>query len=194
VLSLPLAVAQVELEKKNRLLEKKSKEAQDQMSTIIASTQDAEKNKAITERIAAEVAEKGRQAKEAKAVVDAELAGVAPLVEAASSAVGNLDVKKMKEVTAYPNPPPTVKLVLEASLVLTGAKKTALAEWRTIKSEITKPEFLKELQVKGDILKNTPEKFPTAIRKELKGYLGQPNFTEEKATHSSVVCGTLFQV
>ena len=51
-----------------------------------------------------------------------------------------------------------------------------------------------ELQVKGDILKNTPEKFPAAIRKELKTYLGQPNFTEEKATHSSVVCGTLFQV
>jgi dynein heavy chain len=175
-------------------LEKKSKEAQDQMSTIIASTQDAEKNKAIMERIAAEVAEKGRQAKEAKAVVDAELAGVAHLVEAASSAVGNLDVKKMKEVTAYPNPPPIVKLVLEASLVFTGAKKTALADWRTIKKAITKPEFLMELQIKGDIIKNNPEKFPKAIRKKLKGYLGQPNFTEEKATHSSVVCGTLFQV
>lgn len=187
-----VAGMQAELEQKNRKLEVKSKEAQEQMTTIIAATQEAEKNKAITERIAAEVAEKGKAAEEAKKGVDEELAGVKPLVEKAASAVGALDAKKLKELTAYRNPPDTVKLVLEASLVLTGAKKTVIADWRTMKAEITKPEFLKELEIKGAILKDTPEKFPSSIRASLKTYLGKPGFNEEKATHASVVCGTLF--
>lgn len=91
----------------------------------------------------------------------------------------------MTELKHIRNPSPTLKLVVEAVLAITGIEPPL--EWRAIKAAISRPAFVEQLQAVQD-----PSDLSMATRETLRDYLELDDFTYEHASRNSTVCAAFF--
>jgi hypothetical protein len=116
-------------------------------------------------------------------IISAAAAG--PDMSIAVEAIAGVSRQDMTELKHIKIPSPTLKMVLEAALVITGMEPPL--EWRAIKVAISRSAFMEQLQAVRD-----PADLPAATRKTLREYLEIDGFTYEHASRSSSVCGAFF--
>ena len=97
-----------------------------------------------------------------------DLAAAKPELEAAKTAVAQLNRDSITEIKSFPNPPKDVIMVMESIMILLGEK----VDWRTVKDQISDTNsFIDKL--KNYKVMEAPESLFVKIRNN---YLSKPEF------------------
>jgi dynein heavy chain 2, cytosolic len=112
------------------LLKVKQMEASKAMTLITKSLEEKAERKQEIEQLQKKCSEDEQFISERKVVVEEELSGVQPEVEAAKAAVGSLNSSNINEIKAYKMPPDAVSDVLQGVLRLMGQDDTS---WNAMK-------------------------------------------------------------
>ncbi len=107
-------------EKQKVLLKQKQIEASQAMKLITSSLEEKANKKQEIEQLQRRCTEDEAYINERKVVVEDELSGVQPEVDAAKAAVGQLNSSNINEIKAYKMPPDAVSDVLQGVLRLMG--------------------------------------------------------------------------
>lgn len=176
----------VSLAQKKTQLEKKDAEANDKLQRMIADQREAEQKKASSIQIQAKLARDDEEIKKRQEVVMNDLAAAEPAVLEAQKSVQNIKRQHLTEVRSMGNPPPGVKLALEAVCTLLGHKPDS---WKTIVSIVRRDDFI------ASIVQFDNERQMTGpLRKKMQAeYLSKDDFTFEKVNRASKACGPLVQ-
>lgn len=115
--------------------------------------QNASEQKSEMEVLKKQAAEENRKLEKRKVEIDAELAEIAPLVEEAKTAVGNIKNETLGEIRSLRAPPSVIRDILEGVLRLMGTFDTS---WVSMKSFLAKRGVKDEIQT-FDARKINPE-------------------------------------
>ncbi|XP_033735277.1 cytoplasmic dynein 1 heavy chain 1-like isoform X2 [Pecten maximus] len=171
-----LSVKRIELEEKNAAANAKLKQ-------MVKDQQEAERKKMTSQEIQVALIEQTKIIGEKSASVKADLAGVEPAVIEAQQAVKGIKKKDLVEIRTMSNPPPPVKLALEAICLLIGE---SASDWRTIRTAIVKDNFI------SNIVKMHIEDIKDDIRHKMKTkYMANPEYNYEKVNRASLACGPM---
>uniref|UniRef100_A0A5K3FEA9 Dynein heavy chain, cytoplasmic n=2 Tax=Mesocestoides corti TaxID=53468 RepID=A0A5K3FEA9_MESCO len=176
-------VMQKSLTKKSKELEEMNEAANAKLKQMVKDQQEAEQKKATSQSLQVELGKQREYIKEKRALVMEELSQVEPAVNEAKQAVEGIRKKDIQEIKAMRNPPPAVKMALEAICLLLGEKST---DWRQILTVIVKDSFV------PSILNFDTEEITDSIRETMKKkYLENPEFNYEKVNRASTACGPM---
>eukprot|EP00762_Andalucia_godoyi_P006467 ANDGO_02875.mRNA.1 Cytoplasmic dynein 2 heavy chain 1 len=129
--------------KKKKELEEKQKEADTALQDISSAMETASKEKSAAEKLRVRLEKDEQVISKNKKDMEAQLAEVMPMVEAAKSSVSSISSSQLAEIGSMAMPPPAVRDVLEAVLRLMGIQDTS---WNAMR------KFLKMKGVKDQIL------------------------------------------
>ncbi|EUB63753.1 Cytoplasmic dynein 1 heavy chain [Echinococcus granulosus] len=176
-------VMQKSLTKKSKELEEMNEAANAKLKQMVKDQQEAEQKKTTSQSLQVELGKQREYIKEKRALVVEELSQVEPAVNDAKQAVEGIRKKDIQEIKAMRNPPPAVKMALEAICLLLGEKST---EWRQILTVIVKDSFV------PSILNFDTEEITDSIRETMKKkYIENPEFNYEKVNRASTACGPM---
>jgi dynein heavy chain 1 len=170
-----LSLKSQELEAKNALANQKLKQ-------MLADQQEAEKKRVTSTEIQAALEIQTKKIQEKQSSVMGELSQVEPAVQDAKTAVRSIKKQQLVEIRALGNPPPTIKLALESVCLLLGNQTT---DWKEIRGIIVKDTFI------GSIVNFSTDDITEDIRKKMRRYTDDPNFSYEKVNKASLACGPL---
>ncbi|ORY16897.1 dynein heavy chain [Clohesyomyces aquaticus] len=176
----------VSLAQKQKQLTKKDAEANEKLQTMVADQRQAESKKAGSLQLQSELQKKEKLIAERKEVVQHDLADAEPAVLEAKKSVQSIKKQHLTEVRSMANPPPLVKLALEAVCTLLGHK---IATWKDIQAVVRREDFIASI-VAFDSEKQMNGKLRDKMNNE---FLDKDNFTFEKVNHASKACGPLVQ-
>ena len=172
-----------ELAVKKTSLTTANDEANIKLQAMLKGQQDAEQKKKQSTEMRAKLEIQLKACAEKKAEVEHDLAGVEPAVEEAKNAVKSIKKNNLQELKALNNPPPGVKLALEAVCMLLGE---ASSEWSQIRKTIVKDGFI------ASIVNFDSELIPDKTRKTFRtNFLNNPDYSFEKINKASKACGPL---
>ncbi|KAF2121658.1 dynein heavy chain [Lophiotrema nucula] len=176
----------VSLAEKQMQLERKDKEANEKLQSMLTDQKEAEQKKAVSLKFQKQLAESEKEIALRKEVVMNDLAAAEPAVAEAMRSVQNIKRQHLTEVRSMSNPPAGVKLALEAVCTLLGHK---VASWKDITSVVRRDDFI------ASIVTFDNEKMMTGAhrRKMQNEYLNKEEFTFEKVNRASKACGPLVQ-
>ena len=101
----------------------------------------------------------------------------------AQQAVKGIKKQHLVELRSLGNPPPAVKMALEAICLLLGE---GAADWKTIRSIIVRENFI------STIVNFSTADISDSVRDMMiNKYLNNPDFNFEKVNRASVACGPL---
>ncbi|VDN96525.1 unnamed protein product [Rodentolepis nana] len=176
-------VMQKSLTKKSKELEEMNDAANAKLKQMVKDQQEAEQKKTTSQSLQVELEKQREYIKEKRALVMEELSQVEPAVNDAKQAVEGIRKKDIQEIKAMRNPPPAVKMALEAICLLLGEKST---DWRQILTAIVKDSFV------PSILNFDTEDITDSIRETMKKkYIENPDFNYEKVNRASTACGPM---
>ncbi|KAL0236470.1 hypothetical protein GEMRC1_003052 [Eukaryota sp. GEM-RC1] len=174
----------IQLDKTKEILKIKQAECADLLQTIIKKRQGADEQaqqvREDSEVLGVEQAKIEIEAAKAQHELDQ----VLPALERAQEALGALTKSAIGEVRTFSQPPPLVKLVLSAVMVLRKAVDTS---WGTAKQHMSNPNFLSEL-INYDL-----NSLNDAILKKLAKFTSQEGFDPEIIRNVSVAATSLCQ-
>ena len=104
-----------------------------------------------------------------------------PLLIAANKALDSLNSSDITEIKSFKQPPPLVKMVMEAICILVGAKP----DWDSAKKVLSDTGFLKSL------IAYDKDNVPDSILKSLKKYTTSSDFVPEKVEKQSLAAKSL---
>jgi dynein heavy chain 1 len=172
-------------------LDKLNSEGDIKMATIVQKSMVAEEKKKAASENAAILAVKVAEAEKSRADVKVRLAGVGPTVAAASQAVAGIQKKDLKEMGSLAHPPKSVSDTCEAVMVLIGWGKGVKGDWKLVRNQIKKPDFIDTVKN----LKNDVSKITSQIERNLhETYFGDGKPDEQlisEATRGSQAAGEL---
>lgn len=169
---------------KRSQLEAKSAEANEQLRRMVDDQQEAERKKAASIQIQAELAEQDKNIQERRAVVMADLADAEPAVLEAQSAVSNIKRQHLQEVRTMANPPEAVKIAMESVCTILGHK---IDSWRTVQGIIRRDDFIQRI-VNFDTNTQMTKALRDLMKKE---FLSRPSYNFENVQRASRACGPL---
>ncbi|CAF4132742.1 unnamed protein product, partial [Rotaria sp. Silwood2] len=171
-----LAIKRNELEQKNTAANLKLKE-------MIKDQQEAEKQKITSQELQTRLQEQLKEIAINKKQVTSQLENVEPAVIEAQQAVKGIKRQHLVEIRTLPNPPPLVKLALEAICLLLDQETT---DWKTIRGVIMKDDFI------NTIIQFKTENVQEDVRDKMRvRYVSNPDFTYEKVNRASQACGPM---
>ncbi|VDL93852.1 unnamed protein product, partial [Schistocephalus solidus] len=132
-------VMQKSLTKKSQELEEMNAAANAKLKQMVSDQQEAEQKKTTSQSLQVELEKQREYIKEKRALVMEELSQVEPAVNEAKHAVEGIRKKDLQELKSMRNPPPAVKMALEAVCLLLGEKSS---EWLKILQVIVKDSFV----------------------------------------------------
>ena len=134
--------------------------------------QDAEKQKAHSQEIRAQVErQKGEIAQQTEEVQE-DLDKVEPAVIEAQQAVKMIKKQNLVEIRSMSNPPPIIKMALESVCLLLGENAT---DWKAIRGVIIRDNFI------STIVNFDADDISDHVREQMKArYLSNPDYTYEK--------------
>ncbi len=124
-------------------LAEKQHEANQALQMITDTMKNANAQKVEMEDLRGQTVEKEKSLNQRKKEIEIEMAEIAPLVEEAKKAVGNIKSTTLSEIRALRMPPDVIRDILEGVLRLMGTQDTS---WNSMKS------FLAKRGVKDEIL------------------------------------------
>ena len=174
----------VSLAEKQKQLEKKDAEANEKLQKMIADQREAEQKKAASLEIQKQLAAAEKEIISRREIVMRDLAAAEPAVIEAQKSVQNIRKPHLTEVRSMGNPPPGVKLALEAVCTLLGHK---IDQWKNIVAIMKREDFI------ASIVHFDNEKQMTAAhrRKMQNEYLSKEEFNVDKIYRASKACGPL---
>ena len=171
-----LAIKRNDLEQKNTAANLKLKE-------MIKDQQEAEKQKLTSQELQTRLQEQLKEIAMNKQQVTSQLENVEPAVIEAQQAVKGIKRQHLVEIRNLPNPPPLVKLALEAICLLLDQETT---EWKTIRGVIMKDDFI------NTIIQFKTENVQEDIREKMRArFISNSDFTYEKVNRASQACGPM---
>ena len=176
----------VSLAQKKTQLEKKDKEANEKLQSMVAEQQMAEQRKQTSLEVQAALEKQDKEVATRQAVVNADLDAAQPAVESAQKSVQGIKRQHLTEVRSMGSPPASVRLALEAVCTLLGHKTT---EWKNIQAIMRTDDFIPTI-VKYD---NEKQMTPSHRVKMQREYLSKEDFTVERVSRASKACGPLVQ-
>eukprot|EP00105_Crassostrea_gigas_P045649 XP_019929797.1 PREDICTED: cytoplasmic dynein 1 heavy chain 1 isoform X11 [Crassostrea gigas] len=171
-----LSVKRLELEEKNSAANAKLKQ-------MVKDQQEAEAKKVMSQDIQTALMEQTKVIDVKQHDVKADLAQVEPAVIEAQQAVKGIKKKDLVEIRTMSNPPPAVKMAVEAICLLLGENAQ---DWRAIRTNIMKDSFV------PNIVKMQTQDITDEIRSKMKNkYLSNPDYNYEKVNRASLACGPM---
>jgi dynein heavy chain 1 len=174
------------LGKKQEELKRKEAEADEKMEEFSRNKIEAENQRKASQQMKEQLAIQDEEIKKRRVVVERDLEAAEPAVLEAQKSVQNIKKPHLTELRSMGNPPPTVKLALEAVCTLLGHK---ISTWKDIQSVVRRDDFI------GSIVLYDNEKMMTSqLRMKMqRDYLSKEDFTQDKANRASRACGPLVQ-
>ncbi|XP_053373809.1 cytoplasmic dynein 1 heavy chain 1-like isoform X4 [Mercenaria mercenaria] len=171
-----LSVKRIELEDKNNAANSKLKQ-------MVKDQQEAERKKVTSQEIQQALREQTKVIQEKQVDVKEDLDKVEPAVIEAQQAVKSIKKQHLAEIRALPNPPPLVKLSLEAICMLLGEPDV---DWKAMRSIIMRDNFI------SSIVNFRTDDLSDEIRSKMKNkYLSNTDFNYEKVNRASLACGPM---
>ncbi|XP_053336632.1 dynein axonemal heavy chain 10 [Clarias gariepinus] len=140
--SVQLAELNEKLAEQKVVLAEKSSACEILLEEITTNTKVAEEKKVLAEKKAMEIAEQNKVISVEKADAEKSLEEAMPALEAARTALQNLDKSDVTEIRSFAKPPKQVQSVCECILVLRGYKDIS---WKTAKAMMSEANFLRSL-------------------------------------------------
>ena len=151
-------------EKQRVLLKDKQAQADRALQQITVAMQRASGRKREVEAIQGKLAVEERNIQQRRGNVEDELREVQPLIDAAKTAVGQINRDNLNEIRMLRMPPDAIRDVLEGVLRLMGQKDTS---WNSIK------KFLGQRSVKEEILNFDAHRVTPQIRADVESLLAE---------------------
>lgn len=168
---------------KSQELHAKNEAANAKLKQMIKDQQEAEKKKVQSQEIQAALMKQTEEIAEKRKRVMADLDKVEPAVIEAQQAVKSIRKQHLVEVRTMANPPPAVKMALEAICLMLGE---AANDWKAIRSVIIRENFI------NTIISYSTEDITDDVREKMKSrYLDNPEYNFEKVNRASVACGPM---
>ena len=174
------------LAQKKEQLKTKDAEANEKLQGMIADQREAEKRKAASLKIQAELDRQEEEVAKRKEIVNADLEKAEPAVLDAQESVSNIKRQHLTEVRSMGNPPSGVKLALEAVCTLLGHK---VDNWKTIQGIVRRDDFIASI-VGYD---NERQMTKSHRQKMQNDFISKEDFTFERVNRASKACGPLVQ-
>jgi len=169
---------------KERELSEKNIEANKKLQQMISDQNEAVNKKEAAERLGEELDERNSHVDKQRQEAEAELSEAEPALVDAQKAVGDIRKAHLDEMRSLNNPPPAVKLTLEAVCLMLGF---SFSGWGDIRKILQRRDFIPDVvNFKSE---NLSEEGRVAVQKMLEN----PDFVEEKVTHANKACGPLFK-
>lgn len=121
---------------------KKQAQADAAMKGITDALSSASEAREQAEELSKNAAKAQENTKERKAIIEAELAKVLPVLEAAQKAVGNIKKENLDEIRALKMPPEPIANVLSAVLLLLGVVDTS---WQSMKRVLSNRGVIQDI-------------------------------------------------
>ncbi|CUG86718.1 Hypothetical protein, putative [Bodo saltans] len=172
------------LEEKEVVLADLGRKAQDMLEKIISETDKAKRGKQEATEMKSFLEKESVRITQERAKVENELAEAEPALKDAETALNTIKPENLRELRAYATPPPMVKKVLEAVVLLLGEKRAD--DWEVIKGYTRRDDFI--AQIKAFRPANIADDARDKIKKR---YLSDDNFTYENAQRASRAAGPL---
>ncbi|CDJ57328.1 hypothetical protein EMWEY_00007760 [Eimeria maxima] len=131
-----------ELTEKGAVLAEKNDEAEKKMQQMIDQQAEAEDKKKGAEVLARKLDEQTGIINERRAVVEAQLSEVEPLLREAAEAVTNIPKKSLDELKSMANPPAMAKVAVEAVAVLITDAGEKAVSWEDAKKILKASDFI----------------------------------------------------
>jgi dynein heavy chain 1 len=134
---------QSSLSLKKQQLEEKDVEANNKLQSMVVDQQEAERLLTKVNALNVTLSARNVEVEERRAVAEGELAKAEPALLEAQSSVKGIRKKHLDELRNLGNPPPAVKLTLEAVMLMIGeADAGADISWSSIRRAIRKDTFI----------------------------------------------------
>jgi len=164
-------------------LDKKNLEANEKLKQMVKDQQEAEKQKTQSIEISRLVEQQTKDISAKRSEVMKDLERVEPAVIEAQNAVKNIKRQHLVEVRSLANPPPILRMALEAICTLLGEN---VPDWKAIRSVTMKDNFI------PSIVNFDTEQISDDVRKIMNDrYLSNPDFNFEKVNRASLACGPM---
>ncbi|TNJ26367.1 CytoDHC cytoplasmic dynein heavy chain [Giardia muris] len=179
---------QEQLKEKQAELDTSAEETAVKLSEVTSLRERAMSRRSESMQISAEVAQKREYVRTRKTEIEAELAAVAPRLQEARQAVQNIDRRALNELRSLQRPTDTVRLVMEAVIIIIGtAKEIANLSWENIRRHMQRDEF------HSSIVRYDPAAETHVVQRlgRLQQYIDNPKLSVEVVTRASLVAGQL---
>lgn len=151
---------------------KKQAEADDAMTQITDALQTASSRRHEVKELQEKLSQAEEDILKDKEKIDAELADVQPVLDAAKAAVGQIQSDNLNEIRSFKTPPPPIVDVLSAVLKLLGTRDTS---WLSMK------KFLGQRGVKDQVLQYDARSMTTSVRAEVEKIVNEKSSSFEPA-------------
>ena len=177
-----VSTLQTSLAEKGKVLNEKNELANAKLKQMLEKQQVAEVRKKEAQKLKEEVVKQNADVALRKESAQEKLADAEPAVAKAQESVQGIKKAHLDEVKAFGRPPPKVQMTMEALCGLLGKGKV---EWKDIRRLIIQPDFI------PSILNFDSNKITPGVRKMLKPYMENPDWTYESVNRASKACGPL---
>lgn len=179
---------QEQLQEKQAELDTSANETAIKLNEVTSLRERAMSRRSESMQISAEVAQKREYVRTRKTEIEAELAAVAPRLQEARQALQNIDRRALNELRSLQRPTDTVRLVMEAVIIIIGtAKEIANLSWENIRRHMQRDEF------HSSIVRYDPAAETHVLQRlgRLQQYVDNPKLSVEVVTRASLVAGQL---
>ena len=163
-------------------VEKYQKECEEYLVVLVQKKHDADEQQKSVMTRSAKIGEEEEKCRELTSLAQRDLDEALPALREAEKALEALNKNDIDEIRAYPNPPPHVRIVMEAVMTLRGCGTS----WAEAKKELGGSGFIKSL-VHFD-KDNIPDKMLKVIGSK---YINDPEFTPENVGRVSFAAKSL---
>jgi len=166
-------------------LEAKNIQANEKLQQMVTDQNEAEKKKADAEKLSIDLDSRSTLIQEQKDKAQEELGRAEPALLDAQKAVSDIRKAHLDEMRSLSNPPPLIKLTLEAVCIMLGLE---YGSWTGIRRALQKREFI------PDVVNFNSSDLSAAQRQRVQALLdNNPDFVEEKVFNANRACVALFK-
>jgi len=169
---------------KSTELQETNKRANEKLQLMVSDQKEAETKKSEAEALSKDLDERNAHVNKQRKVSEEELGRAEPALIDAQNAVSNIRKAHLDEMRSLNNPPPAVKMTLEAVCLMLGL---SFNSWADIRRILQKREFI------PDVVNFKSEDLTEERRANVEAMLQNPDFVEEKVMHANKACVALFR-
>jgi len=176
---------QAELAEARLALDRKVAAAETKLSAMVDEQSVAEERRRASVELSQQLALRDDEISKRSSVVQADLDKAEPALKAAQAAVSEVRKRDLDELRALPNPPPMIRMTLEAVCIMLSGRPVR-PDWTAIRRQTAATDFI------SSVVNFDPKSVTADVRAVLgREYLSKAQFSEAAATRASKACGPL---
>ncbi|KAI0984717.1 hypothetical protein GJ496_002628 [Pomphorhynchus laevis] len=170
---------------KQNALEAKNQAASEKLQEMVKDQQEAEKQKVASEELKLKLSNQSSEIALKAEAVKSDLDRVEPAVREAKQAVQGIKKQHLVELRSLREPPAAVKLTSECICLIMGQE---MSDWKTVRAFIVGDGFI------NSIVNFKTDTISQSAREKIRSkYLSNPDFSFERVSKGSHVCGPLYK-